>query len=896
MRQDHTATTRDKTIMMRTTRRGFLRMGILGGLGAAAWPLLSRPGMGAGAADHFCIAICCHWSYTGIGFNLGIESDVLSVTDAMEFFNRPPHMKTCLEMDARCYEKIAEIFPEVAARLRGYLAAGQIELIGGTYGQPMGTTISGESNIRQIVMGREAIRKVLGCELATFLEEEEFTHPQVPQIVAGAGYRYASLANQNTWGRTGVPRLEYNVIDWKGVDGTTLRSTPLNSLFLPGGADSRKLPGSPAFKELQARGRPLFIAWQEYGWEDPEHPAYLPGSDYVIAGDITNFKALASQYPVEFVTLTEYLDKYGAKPEKMICLTMHDFNKWLTWGVGGDQVRIMDRKVEGVLLAAELFDAAAAALGARSQAALLDRAWKDLLASQSHDVGLCEYSRWQGGLMAPLDRLEDKHNFYWGALGYNLLDSAQEQGQAVLDTTLKTLAAGIRSRRNQQGPLVATVFNPLGQERTDLVLTGRVHSLPEKTEGIVVKDRAGYVVPSQIVKTDQDQQGNFTVAELAFMASKVPSAGYDTYYLEPAIGPKPASKTSLVIDQSKFRLENEFLRVELNPNTGAIASLIHKSSGREMLDGKRGAFPRFTGKPNPDLSLRPGAPASFDSASSQGRLDWVAHGPLFATVRARHHFAESMSFETRVTLCASRPYVEVVSRLLAWWPPLMPGIGPVEMSSGGYWLSFTPAFEVSQVVRDYPLAVEPTVKSTFHALTFADVLGKEGGLLLLHPGTQWFARDDKGAVGNLIMREWASFFDREYGWPAYSEYRHALWPHGLEEMSNAARLRAAAAFTRPLLCHVDTPRDGRRPPVGSFIRLKPDTLLLSSFRKTEQGLELRVLENEGQPAEATVQVDLPVKKAVETDLLGRPTGEVTHHKGQLSFRIAPWKFRTFELT
>jgi alpha-mannosidase len=151
-------------------------------------------------------------------------------------------------------------------------------------------------------------------------------------------------------------------------------------------------------------------------------------------------------------------------------------------------------------------------------------------------------------------------------------------------------------------------------------------------------------------------------------------------------------------------------------------------------------------------------------------------------------------------------------------------------------------------------------------------------------------------VGNLLMREWASYFDGEYGWPLYSEYRHALRPHGLDEWSNAVRLRAAAAFTRPLLCHVDAPRDGSHPPARSFIQLQPDTLLLSSFRKSAQGLELRVLENEGQAAEATVQVDVPFKKAVETDLLGRRTGDVTHHKRQLTFRIEPWKFRTFALT
>ncbi len=881
-------TTLANIVLIPTTRRAFLRAGILGGLGAAAWPLLSRPGAAADAAVHFCFVICNHWSYTGIGWQLGVESDVLSVADGMGIFDRAPHIKTCLEMDARAYEKIAEDFPEVAARLKGYLAAGQLELIGGTYGQPMGTTVSGESNIRQIVLGREAIRQVLGYEMTTFLEEEEFTHPQVPQIAAAAGYRYASLAQLDTWGRTGIPMLEYNVIAWKGVDGTTIPSTPKNALFL-NLADARKLPGSPAFKKLQALGMPLLLGWDEFGWEDPEHPCYVAGSD-----NINNAKALAGEYSVEFVTLKEYLDKYGAKPEQTIYLAMNDFDKWLTWGLGGDQIRVMDRKVEGLLLAAELFDAAAAALGAKSQAALLERAWKDLCASQSHDVGLCEYSRWQDVRMAPLDRIEDKHNFTWGALGYNLLDSAQEQGQAVLDTTLKTLAAGINSRRGQQGALALTVFNSLGQERTDLVLTGRLHSLPEKTQGFVVKDRAGRVLPSQIIKSDQDAQGNLTVAELAFMASKVPSAGYDTYYVEPAASPTPTGQTSLVIDESKFLLENEYLRVALDPATGAIANLMHKASGREMLAGQGGAFPRFTGVPNPNLSLRPSPPANYDSATSKGRLDWVARGPVFATVRARHRW-KYLHIETRVTLCAGRPYVEVVTRVFAQVPPLFRGTGPVDMDTG-YWLSFTPAFDVSQVVRDYPLAVEATTKNTFHALTFADLLGKEGGLLLLHPGTQWFARDEKGAVGNLLMREWESNFTGEYGWPLYSEYRHALWPHGLEELSNAARLRAAAAFTRPLLCHVGTPRDGRHPPARSFVELKPDTLLLSAFRKTAQGVELRVLENEGQSAEATVAVDLPVKGAIETDLLGRRAGAVAHHKGRLTFGMEPWKFRTFQLT
>jgi alpha-mannosidase len=875
----------------------------LGSLGAVAgWPFLAKGGPAGESPTRFCVVLCNHWSYTGIGWQLGLESNVLSVLDAMGVVDRPPHVKTCLNLDARAYERMAEKFPEVAARLKSYLAAGKLELIGGTYGQPMGTTIGSESNIRQLVVGREAIRQALGYEMATFLEEEEFTHPQVPQLAAGAGYRYASLAQLDTWGRTGIPILEQNVIRWQGVDGTTIPSVPKHSLSLPG-VETKQLADAPAFKKLAALGTPLLFGWEEFGWEDPEHPAYLAGSErqnplpdlYAVEwGTLKRFQALAAQYQVEFVTLREYLEKYGADPKQTIALPMEAFNKWLTWGLGGDQVRILDRKVEGLLLAAELLDAVVAGLGGDSQGEALERAWKDLLASQSHDVGLCEYSRWQGDRMAPLDRIEDTHNFAWGALGYNLLDSAQNQGRAVLDSSLRVLAGKVNSRKDQQGPLAVTVFNALGHQRKDLALTGRIYPLPEQTRDLVIKNRAGHTLPSQLIKAEQDREGNLVMAELAFPAAQVPSAGYDTYYLEPVTSPQPGRKTDLVLDEARFRLENEYLRVELDPVTGAVASLVHKPSGRETVDGKRVAFPRFTGKPNPNLSRRPDPPANYDSAMSKGRLDWVAKGPLLATVRA-HHRWKYLNFETRVTLAAGQPYVEVVSRVFAQVPPLFTGTGPLDLNSG-YWLSFAPAFEVRKVVRDYPLAVEATEKSAFHALTFADLIGQDAGLLVLHPGTQWFCRDPKGSVGNLIMREWESLFTNEYGWPLYSEYRHALWPHGPEELSNAARLRAAAGLARPLLCYVEPVHGGKLQPSRSFVRVTPETLLLSTLRKKPgRKYELRVLENEGKAAESAVEIGLPMATAVETDLLGRKTKAAAFHDHRLTFQIDPWKFRTFEL-
>lgn len=894
-----------KTDITVSTRRSFLRTSILGGLGVVASPFLLSA-KGAPAGDGFCAVLCNHWSYTGIGWQLGLESDVLSATDAMEIYDQPPHIKTCINLDARAFERMAEKFPEVANRLKSYLAAGKLELIGGTYGQAMGTTIGGESNIRQLVVGREAIHEALGYEVATFLEEEEFSHPQIPQIAIAAGYRYASLAQLDTWGRTGIPLLEHNVIRWKGVDGTTIPSVPKHSLSLPW-IDTNRLPESPAYKKLAALGTPLLFGWEEFGWEDPEHPAYLAGTPHenplpdlypVGWATLAKFRALAGKYAVDFVTMREYLSKHGGRPEATIYLPMSAFDKWLTWGLGGDQVRILDRKVEGLLLAAELFDAVSSTLGARSQTGRLEKAWKDLLASQSHDVGLCEYSRWQGDRMAPLDRIEDKHNFTWGALGYNLLDSAQAHGQAVLDASLKDLAGRINSQEKSHAPLAATVFNALGARRTDVATTGKLYPLPAGTRDIVVKDRTGRRVISQLTRAVRDKQDNLVTAEIAFHASDVPSAGYDTYFLAPSKTRRPAASTDLAIDESSYVLENKHLRVALDPATGAITSLIHKSSGRDTIDGKRCAFPRFTGRPNPNLSRRTEPPSHYDSASSKASLDWVAKGPLLATVRAQHRW-KYLNFETRVTLAAGSPCVEVVSRVFAQVPPLFTGTGPLDMTSG-YWVSFAPAFEVENVVRDYPLAVEPTDKRSFHALTFADLLGRDQGLLVLHPGTQWFARDpygsvpdDKGIVGNMLMREWESLFTHEYGWPLYAEYRHLLMPHGTDDLTNAARIRAAAAHSRPLLCHVGPTHTGTLPPSKSFVQLAPDTLLLSALRRTRHGLEVRVLENEGKSAEASVELGVGFTGAAETDLLGRKTGSVSHQAGRLAFHIDPWKFRTF---
>jgi alpha-mannosidase len=880
---------------MKTTmnRRTFLRTGVAGGAGVVlarsglAWPPSSSLSSGRQAAATpsaagLCLTICNHWSYIGIGWQLGLESCVLSVTDAIEMADRPPHVKTCLNLDARAYEFMAEKFPEVTERLKKYLADGKVELIGGTYGQPMGTSISGESNVRQIVMGRQVIQTTFGYAMATFLEEEEFTHPQIPQLASLAGFQYASLAQLDTWGRAGCPRQDVNALWWKGIDGTAIACVPKNALF-GYSPDLKKLAASDDFRKLAGLGKPLIFAWEEFGWESPEKPAYLTSPD--------KYRALEQ---VEFVTLREYLDKYGSQMKETVYVPMDGWNKSLTWGLGGDQVRILDRKIDGLLLAAELFDGIAAALGYSSQADNLEKAWRDLLASQSHDVGLCEYSRWQGDRMAPFDRIEDKHNFTWGAIGYNHLDAAQKQGEAVLGAALGHLAGRADTQTDRGENRAAVVFNPHAWPRTGLAPTGRIYPMPPGSRGVIVKDRTGQPVPSQIVKSTTDGDGRLVVAEVDFLARDVPAAGYDTYFLEFTSEPAsaPSFGNGLIVDEPNLTMENEFLRVSLDPTTGGVASLRAKTSGEEMLDSAAGGFPRFNGRPNPTLPTKPEPPAGYDSRQSKAQIDWIERGPLRSTLRARHDW-RYLKFETRVTLAAGSPYVEVTSRVLAFVPP-QPDVSPPDIKEG-YWFSLAPGFPVTSVLRDFPFGVEETKNPAFHGLTFVDLLGRDTGLLLLHAGTQYFRRDAPGQFSNLVMREWESYFTKEYGWPVYAEYRHGLMPHG-GKLSNSDRLRAAAAFTRPLACVLREPRRGDLRSATSFLSVSPPGVELTAFRKKPAGgYEMRVVETEGRRADATVAIRLPLSRAILTDLLGNRAADAALRDGRLTAVADPWKVLTFHL-
>lgn len=520
--------------------------------------------------------------------------------------------------------------------------------------------------------------------------------------------------------------------------------------------------------------------------------------------------------------------------------------------------------------------------------------------------------------MAPLDRVEDRHNFPWGVIGYNHLDAAQKQGENVLSNALGELAERVDSVSNKQGELAVMVFNPYAWERTAVAYTGRVDLKGHPGKSVTVCDASGRIVPSQLIVSDtippeweRDNMGNLLVADVAFVARDIPSVGYDTYYLDLTPSRVEALETDLKVAADRFEMENEHVRVKLSPTYGNILSLVDKKSGREMIDGANRPFPVFRGRANPNYPAPRGYGKSHPSPRTVGELlfegswtkpklvEWVEKGPVRATLKSRYEWP-LLTFETDVRLCAGTPWVEVVSRILAKVPPAVDrteaGRLPLEVKEG-YWIDFSPNLTPTRILRDYAFAIEPTTKYAFAALTLMDLEDNEGGLLVLHAGTQYFKRNDvsEGVFSNLLMREWESFFSDEFGWPPYSEYRHALMPHG-SSFTNGERLRASKEFTQKLLTLVRPPQRGKLSTRKSFVTLEAANAQLSAFRTKANGrTELRIVNFDNQLANVKVDSALPMKGVVETNLLGRKVGDVQVQGNRLAFDLKPWGFRTFEL-
>ena len=116
------------------------------------------------------------------------------------------------------YEKCRELYPEVFARVVERVKEGRWEVNGAMYIEPDCNIPSGESFVRQCLVGQRSYREMFGKTTDAFWQPDVFGYSAaLPQILRGAGVSYF-LTTKLGWNDTN--RFPYDTFWWQGMDGT----------------------------------------------------------------------------------------------------------------------------------------------------------------------------------------------------------------------------------------------------------------------------------------------------------------------------------------------------------------------------------------------------------------------------------------------------------------------------------------------------------------------------------------------------------------------------------------------------------------------------------------------------------------------------------------------------
>jgi alpha-mannosidase len=471
------------------------------------------------------------------------------------------------------------------------------------------------------------------------------------------------------------------------------------------------------------------------------------------------------------------------------------------------------------------------------------------------------------------------------------LDDVGRAGSEVMDGALKEISAHINTR-GEGVPVV--VFNSLSWPRVEVIEIEA--QLPASAQHVEVFDSAGKPVESQLVAIEPD-----THRVDLLVLSHTPAIGYATYFVRGAAKQAPHHST---VKASAGALENEFIRLKIDPETGCMTSLFDKRSQTEALalsetdsGGHKDSIcgnllQAFNDKPKRWDAWN--IDADFEKQhwdlDKADQVELIENGPLRAVIRVKNHFQNS-NFVRDITLYAGVPRVDI--KMHADWHEkhiLLKVAFPLSAHNE------KATFEIPYGSVERPTTRRtPAEQAEFEvpAQRWADISDATHGFSLLNDCK--YGYDAKGNVLRLSLL-------RSPEWPdphadeGPHDFTYSLYPHG-GTWREAQTIRRGYELNDKLISMQTERHQGSLPAEHSFVQIGPDNVVLTAFKKAEDenSLILRFYEWEGRESDVTLQLPGRAQSAEETDLMERPIGNLSMHAGAVTVRTKPYEIKTIKV-
>ena len=796
-----------------------------------------------------------------------VRNTFQSVLDLMREY---PDFKFTMS-SARAYEWMQEKYPDLFSQIEQRVKEGRWEIIGGMWVEPDLNMPAGESLVRQILVGKRYFQKNFGVDVKIGWNPDSFGYNwQLPQIYAKSGMGYF-VTQKLLWAHE-FTTFPYKLFWWQAPDGSRLLT------YFPhdyaGGIDAEPLATDLSIWMPSIYGSKLTDSPEMmhlYGVGD-----HGGGPTRVMLDHADELRAPETVYPkLEFSFARDF---FSDIEKKMPTMQVPTWNGELYFqyhrGVFTTQAetkRRIRRAEENVLNAEEF--ASLALLYGKPYPDNMEQIWKNLLFDHFHDI--------MPGSGIAVNYLDAKRN----------LENVDRAANDITRSSLKEIAAHIDTH-SEGTPIV--LFNSLSWSRTGVTELEAQLAVPEKQ--IEVVDSSGRKAESQLLAMDAD-----THRARFLLLTKTPSLGYQTYFVR---GAASAPAVHSLLKASGDTLENEFIRVKVDPQTGCMTSLFDKRSGTEALapsetdtGGPKNAvcgnlLQTFVDKPKQWDAWN--IDADFEKQhwdlDKADEVKLVECGPLRAVIRVKNHFQNS-TFIRDITLYAGVPRVDV--KMQAEWHEkhiLLKVAFPVSAHSD------QATFEIPFGSVERPTTRNtPAEQAQFEvpAQRWADLSDPRHGLSLLNDSK--YGYDAKGNVLRLSLLRSPTYPD-PHADEGHHEFTYSVYPHG-GGWKDALTIRQGYELNYKLIPLAVGNHQGTLPPEHSFLQAQSDNVIVTALKKAEDedALILRFYEWAGKTGDAVFQVPPGAQTASETDLMERPIGNVALNNSELRVATKPYEIKTVKI-
>ena len=784
-------------------------------------------------------------------------------------------------------------YPPEFEQIRQHVKDGRWELVGGMWCEPDLNMPCGESLVRQLLTGKRYFQEKFGVDVKIGWNPDSFGYSwQLAQIYKRSGIDYF-VTQKISWNDTTT--FPYKLFQWESPDGSRVLT------YFPHDYGNRIDPVQDA--EYIGEDTPLCSGFKQqmllYGMGD--HGGG-PTRQMLDAATRWLHSPKAAFPDFKFSTAQEFFDEVNANLGSLN-LPVWKSELYLQYHRGvyttqAESKRRM-RESEVLMLNSEKFCSLAMLHGRLYPQQKFEDCWRRVCFNQFHDM------------MAG------------SGIHVNYEDEA-ESLEFLRDACLPELHGSldrITTRISTQGPGVpVVVFNSLSWERSDVAEVEV--QFPGPVAKVEVQEPAGRVAPSAEISRNDSTH----TVKVRFLARAVPAIGYKVFHVVSTDQPRDAASA---LKANGFTLENEYLRVEIDPKTGCVSSLMNKRDGKNILSasGHGNVLETFVDKPKDYDAWNIDWPYNRTKQEllNPQEVKLVENTPVRAVVRVRKSFQNSSFIqdicmypeiaradvnmhadwhEQRIMLKVAFPLA--IAPLNATYEipygiierpaiPHVPGKPPVP---------FTDATRIGQGPFPYEPLLAQQGEFEVCAQQWGDLSQDGRGFSLLNACKYGYDTVEKGTIRLTLLRspespEPSKDPNHPFADQGPHDFTYAMYPHagGWRE---AGTERAGYELNYPVLARPCEAHEGPLPPAHSFVQIEPSNVMLTAIKKAEDdnSLILRFFEFEGKDSQALLTLPEAATAAVPTNLMEKEEGSLSLEGDgrQINTSIGHYEIKSVKVT